>query len=117
MILEAFALSYAVRIEQTAGVVRLTEVGSSDDPGIGTINAAGEITIIDRFTFQEAPRAGNRLFFVDLTATRSLTLDKPTGRLAGTVGVVNVFREASPSAPIYTTCSRHGGASSFTRTN
>ncbi len=117
MILEAFTQSYAVRIEQTDGVIRLTNVGFPDDPFFGTINAAGEVAIIDRFTFQEAPRAGNRVFFVDLTATRVLTLDKSTGRLTGTIGAVNVFHGASSTAPIYTTCSRQGGTVTFTRTN
>lgn len=117
VILEAFSQSYPVRIEQTDGVIRLTEVGFPDDPATGTINAAGEITIVDRFTFQEAPRAGNRVFFVDLTATYALTLDKSTGRITGTIGVVNVFHEAAANAPIYTTCSRQGGTTTLTRTN
>ncbi len=117
VILEAFSQSYAVRIEQTGGVIRLIEVAFPDEPFSGTINAAGEITIVDRFTFREAPRAGNRVFFVDLTGTYALTLDKSTGRITGTVGFVNVFHEGSPSAPIYTTCSRQGGTATFTRTN
>ncbi|MDQ3242865.1 MAG: hypothetical protein M3Q09_03985 [Gemmatimonadota bacterium] len=117
VILEAHTGSFAVRIEQTGGVIRLTEVRVPDAPFFGRINAAGEITIIDRFTFQEAPRAGNRIFFVDLTATRALTLDKSTGRITGTVGFVNVFHEGSPNAPVFTTCSRHGGTNTFTRTN
>ena len=117
MILEAHTSSFAVRIEQTGGVIRLTEIGFPDAPFFGTINAAGEIKIIDRLTFKEAPRAGNRVFFVDVTGTYALTLDKSTGRITGTVGVVNVFHEASPSAPIYTTCSRLGGTSTFARTN
>jgi hypothetical protein len=108
VILTAFTQSYRVRIEQSGATIRLVDVDFPDTPELGTIDSSGRITITSRLVFQETPREGNRVFFVDLTLTRDLVFDSSTRRLTGTGAATNIFREGSTTNPVYTTCSRHG---------
>ena len=56
--------------------------------------------------FQEDPREGNRLFFVDLTASHELQRVDNGARFAGSGSYVNIFHEGSATAPVFATCSR-----------
>ncbi|MEO8577414.1 MAG: hypothetical protein ABI556_11960 [Gemmatimonadales bacterium] len=108
VVLTAFTQVYPVRIEQSGSVIRIVSVDFPDDPETGTIDSDGRITTSSRIVFQEDPRAGNRVFFVDLLLERSLQFDRSTGRITGTASANNVFREGSSTAAIFTTCNRQG---------
>lgn len=111
--LESFPLTYDVVINQTGSALTLSVVGFSDVED-GTIGTDSTISLSDQFAFEEAPREGNRIFFVDLTVQRDLQVQS-TSRLAGTSSYVNVFREGSATAAVYTTCSRQGGTIELVR--
>ncbi len=106
--LEAFSLTYDVQITQTGATVALFEVGNPGAAEAGTIQADSTISLSDQFVFEEAPREGDRVFFVDLTINRVLQLQS-TGQIAGSASYVNVFHEGSSTADVYATCSREAG--------
>jgi hypothetical protein len=58
-------------------------------------------------SFEQAPREGNRVLFVDLTINRELPLES-TGQIAGSASYVDVFHEGSGTAAIYARSSREG---------
>jgi hypothetical protein len=99
-------------------VTRVQQVGSRltltypDFPGsaadTGSVARDGTLTVGIKETFQEAPREGNRMFFVDLTVTEVLRSTPDGARLTGTGTYVNVFHEGAPTAPVFATCSRTG---------
>ncbi len=107
VVLEAFSQTFDVRIDQTGSALKLYEVGFPNDFDPGTIDVNGRISINAHLIFEETPRTGNRVFFVDLTIQRALQRQS-TGQITGTATYVNIFREGSTSAPVYTTCSRQG---------
>lgn len=107
VVLEAFSHTFDVRIDQTGSALKLYEVGFPNDFDSGTIEVDGRISINAHLFFEETPRAGNRVFFVDLTIQRALQRQS-TGQITGTATYVNIFHEGSTSAPVYTTCSRQG---------
>lgn len=109
--LESFSLTYSVVITQTGSALTLSGAGVVED---GIIGADSTISLSGQFTFEEAPREGNRIFFVDLTVQHDLQLQSAS-RLAGTSSYVNVFREGSATAAVYTTCSRQGGTIELVR--
>jgi hypothetical protein len=107
VVLDAFADTTQLRIAQAG--TRLT-VTYPDFPGAsadtGSVAADGSVTLGSRETFQEDPRQGNRVFFVDLTVTETLRPADGGARLTGTGTYVNVFREGAATAPVFATCSR-----------
>jgi len=107
--LEAFSQTYDVQITQSGSTLSLYEVGHPESAEAGTIQADSTISFSGEFVFQEAPREGNRVFFVDLTITRDLQLQS-TGQIAGSSSYVDVFHEGASTAPVYATCSRQGAA-------
>ena len=115
MVVSAFLLEYDVRIEQTGSTLKLTEIDFPTDVETGTIDPSGKISFGIRVLFEETPREGNRIFFVDLTIGRDLQFQQSTSTIVGTSSAVNIFREGSATAPVYTTCSRHGGVTNFVR--
>jgi hypothetical protein len=105
--LEAFSQTFDVQIDQTGSALKLYELGHPEAAEAGTIDADGRISFNGLFTFEEAPREGNRVFFVDLTIHRELQTQATAG-IAGSATYVDVFHEGSSTAPIYATCSRQG---------
>ena len=105
--LEAFSQTYDVQITQSGARLSLFEVGNPGVADTGRIEADSTISFSDEFVFEEAPREGNRVFFVDLTINRELRLQS-TGQIAGTASYVDVFHEGSSTADVYATCSRQG---------
>jgi hypothetical protein len=109
VILDAFAMSSIVRIEQVGSRLALAYTSVPTPPiDTGTVDPAGRITFGARLTFREAPREGNRIFFVDLTIRAALERVDGSTRLVGPIAYENVFREGAPTAPVFTTCSRTG---------
>jgi hypothetical protein len=106
--LEAFPQTSDVQITQTGATLSLYEVGNPGAAEAGTIQADSTISFSGQFAFEEAPREGDRVFFVDLTINRQLQLQS-TGQIAGTASYVNLFHEGSSTADVYATCSRQGG--------
>ena len=102
--LEAFSQTYDVQITQTGATLALSEVGQGTTEA-GTIAADSTISLSAQFAFEEAPREGGRVFFVDLTIHRELQLVS-TGQIAGSASYVNVFHEGASTADVYATCSR-----------
>ncbi len=111
--LEAFSLTHDVVLQQTDSALSLQVVGAQDTE-TGTIGTDSTISFDGSLAFEEAPREGGRVFFVDLTIHHDLRLQS-TSRIAGTNSFVNVFREGSPTAAVYTMCSRQGGAIELVR--
>ena len=103
--LEAFSQTYDVQITQSGTALQLFEVGVPQAVESGTIAADGSMSFTSNFVFQEAPREGNRVFFVDLTIQRELQVQSAT-QILGSASYVNVFLEDSSTAPIYATCPR-----------
>ena len=107
VILDAFEDTYSSRIRQSGTQITLEFADApDDDPLTGTIDREGNLDLSLSLAFQEDPRAGNRIFFVDLTITVELRRVENGARLVGTGTYVNVFREGSPTAPVFATCSR-----------
>jgi hypothetical protein len=105
--LEAFSQTFSAQIDQVGSTLSLRETGQSAPAESGTIDAAGAISLAGTLDFQEAPREGDRMFFVHLTFHDDLHVQS-AGRINGTSSYVNVFHEGSSTAPTYTTCSREG---------
>jgi hypothetical protein len=105
--LEAFSQTFSVQINQVGSTLTLTESGQPTPSESGTIDAAGAISLDGTLDFQEAPREGDRTFFVHLTFHDDLQVQS-AGRINGTSSYVNVFHEGSSTAATYTTCSRDG---------
>jgi len=107
VILDAFSFESPVRVAQQGSAVEFFELDFPNDPPLeGTIDSQGALTLRTVFNFQEAPRAGNRIFFVNLTYSQNLQRVGDGSRLAGNGSYVNVFREGSPTAAVFATCSR-----------
>jgi hypothetical protein len=106
--LEAFSQTFDVQISQTGSSLRLYELGHPESADEGTIETDGRISFDGHVDFEETPREGNRVFFVDLTIHRELQVQSTT-RISGSASYVNVFHEGSITAAIYATCSRQGG--------
>jgi hypothetical protein len=107
VILDAFSLSTTVRIEQTGSRLTMTYPDfPAAAPDTGSVDRDGKVTFGFTVNFQEDPREGNRLFFVDLTASHALQRLDNGARLAGSGSYVNVFHEGSATAPVFATCSR-----------
>ena len=107
VIFTAFSDTVLIRILQSGARLTLTYPefpGSSADTG--QVAQDGTVTYGYKETFREEPRAGNRTFFVDLTASQVLRRPENTTRLTGTGSYVNVFHEGSATAPVFATCSR-----------
>src|SRR4051812_12207122 len=84
VILDAFSQSAAVRIEQTGSRLTLTYPDFPGSlPDTGSVDGDGTVTFGFKVNFQEVPREGNRLFFVDLTASHELQRVDNGARLAG----------------------------------
>jgi hypothetical protein len=105
--LEAFSQTGDVQIDQTGSTLKLYEPGHPEIAESGPIETDGSISFSGVFNFEETPREGNRVFFVDLTIHRELQVES-TARIAGSASYVNVFHEGSSTAAIYATCSREG---------
>jgi hypothetical protein len=103
--LEAFSQTYDVQITQTGTALQLFEVGIPQAAETGTIASDGSMSFTVNFAFEEAPREGNRVFFVDLTVQRELQVQSAT-QISGSAMYVNVFHEDSITAPTYATCPR-----------
>jgi hypothetical protein len=106
--LDAFSQTFDVQISQTKSTIKLFEFGNPEATDEGTINTDGKISFSGHQAFQETPRAGNRVFFVDLKIVRELQVQSAE-RITGSASYVNVFQEGSTTAPVYATCSRQGG--------
>jgi hypothetical protein len=107
VIFGAFSLSDSVRIQQTGSRLTLTYLGfPGTEPDTGSVDRDGKVTFGFRETFQEEPRAGNRIFFDDLTASQEVRRVDNGARLTGAGGYVNIFHEGSATAPVFATCSR-----------
>jgi|RhiMethySRZTD1v2_1073278.scaffolds.fasta_scaffold327317_2 hypothetical protein len=105
--LDAFAQTYDVQIDQTGSTLALYEVGHPEVPEAGTIDIDGNILFSGQVSFEETPREGNRVFFVDLAINRELQVQS-TSRVTGQALYQNVFHEGSATAAIYATCTREG---------
>jgi hypothetical protein len=105
--LEAFSQTFDVQIDQTGSTLQLYELGHPEIAEAGTIGTDSTVSFDGLLVFEEAPREGNRVFFVDLTIHRDLQLQS-TARIAGSASYVDVFHEGSSTAAIYATCSREG---------
>jgi hypothetical protein len=106
--LEAFSQTFDVQISQTGSTLKLYELGNPVASEEGTIGTDGQITFSSHLGFEETPREGNRVFFVDLTIARELQVQSAE-RITGGASYVNVFHEGSSTAAVYATCSRQGG--------
>ena len=107
VILDAFSLSVTVRVEQTGSRLTMTYPEfPAASPDTGSVDGSGKVTFGFKVSFQEDPREGNRLFFVDLTAGHELQRLDDGARLAGSGSYVNIFHEGSATAPVFATCSR-----------
>ena len=107
VILDAFTQSVAIRIQQTGSRLTITYPDfPGTTPDTGSVDREGTVTFGFRETFQEDPREGNRIFFVDLTATQELRRLDNGARFAGSGTYVNLFHEGSANASVFTTCSR-----------
>jgi hypothetical protein len=107
VVLDAFADTVQVRIQQAGSRLTLTYPDFPGSPAdTGSVTQDGTVTIAFRETFQEAPRAGNRTFFVDLTVAETLRRADGGARLIGSGTYVNVFREGAATSPVFATCSR-----------
>jgi len=107
VILDAFSLSATVRIEQTGSRLTMTYPDfPGNAPDTGSVDRNGKVTFGFTVNFQEDPREGNRLFFVDLTASHELQRVDSGARFAGSGSYVNIFHEGSATAPVFATCSR-----------
>ena len=73
VILDAFSQSVTVRVEQTGSRLTMTYPDfPAAPPDTGSVDRSGKVTFGFKVSFQEDPREGNRLFFVDLTASHEL---------------------------------------------
>jgi hypothetical protein len=107
VILAAFVDTVVTRIQQSGARLTLTYPDTPGSPAdTGSVAHNGTVTIGYRDSFQEAPRQGNRTFFVDLTVTEQMQRTSDGGRLVGSGTYVNVFREGSATAAVFATCSR-----------
>ncbi len=105
--LEAFSQTFDVQIDQTGSTLQLSEVGHPEFAETGTIGTDSTISFDGVVVFEEAPREGDRVFFVDLTIHRDLQVQS-TEQIAGSASYVDVFHEGSSTAAVYATCSREG---------
>ena len=106
MILDAFLSEFDVRIQQVGSQITIIDTAFPNDPGpTGSIDAAGNISVMLVVDFQEDPR-GTRTFFDNLTIRNDLTVQSGGTRLVGSGSYVNVFREGSATAPVFATCNR-----------
>jgi hypothetical protein len=103
VILEAFAADYSLRLAVSGGRVTATDPAFPLDVDTGTVRT-GAVSFGRVIEFREEPRAGNRVFHVQLT--RRLELQPTSGGLRGSGSYVNVFREGAAAAPVFATCSR-----------
>ena len=107
VILDAFSFESPVRVAQQGSKLEFFELDFPNEPPLeGTIDNQGALTLRTVFNFQEEPRAGNRIFFVNLTYSQNLQRAGDGSRLVGNGSYVNVFREGSPTAAVFATCSR-----------
>ena len=106
--LDEFSQTFDVQITQNGSVVRLFEFGHPEATEEGTIEPDGRISLSGQFVFEETPREGNRVFFVDLSIARDLQVQS-TEQITGSASYVNVFHEGSSTTAIYARCSRQGG--------
>jgi hypothetical protein len=106
VVLDAFLSEFEVRIRQEGSQVTLIDLAFPNDPGpTGMIDEQGNITLALTIDFQEEPR-GSRIFFDNLKIEYNLRRVDNGARLTGTGAYVNVFREGSPNAAVFATCSR-----------
>ena len=116
MILDAFSMDYTLRVRQDGARVIMIDPEFPADTLRGSIDQQGAVVLGQDFTFEEEPRQGGRVFFVDLSIRQNLQRTGDGRGLRGTGTYVNVFHEGSARAPVFATCSRTS-ALEFTRTN
>lgn len=107
VILDAFTANEQVRVLQQGSQLTVIDPAFPNAPFLtGSIDLQGNIALGHIDDFQEQPRTGNRIFFVNLTSQQDLQRVDNGARLVGSGSYVNIFREGSATAPVFATCSR-----------
>jgi hypothetical protein len=106
--LQAFVDSSSVRLYQNGARIQLAYLNFPDqEADTGTVELSGKVAMGIVGTAQkENLRAGTRQFYVDMTGTFNLTRPDASSPFAATGNYTYVYRENSPTAPIYATCTR-----------
>jgi hypothetical protein len=103
-----YPLSEPIGFTQSGSKVSIVLMNYPDDPpDTGTVDMTGKVTLGFKLSMKETKlREGDRQFYVDVTGSFLLDRSADGTRLSGTGSYVNELREGSPTAPVYTTCSR-----------
>ena len=103
----AYPLSEPVAFTQSGSKVSIVLLNyPKNTPDTGTVDMSGKVTLGFQFTRKETALREGRQFYVDVSG--SFALDRATDgiHLSGTGSYKNVLHEGSPTAPVFTTCSR-----------
>ena len=116
--LQAFVDSTPIRLYQNGTRIQLANVNFPDqEADTGHVDLAGNIAMgIAGTGSKENLRAGTRQFYVDMKGTFTLTRPDANSPYQATGNYSYVYHENSPTAPVYTTCTRTI-AITFTKTS
>jgi hypothetical protein len=106
--LQAFLDSSSVRLYQNGTRIQLAYLAFPDqEADTGTVDVSGKIAMGITGTAQkENLRAGTRQFYVDLKGSFTLTRSDASAPFQAVGNYTYVYRENSPTAPIFATCTR-----------
>lgn len=107
MILGQFTESQAIKLYQNGTRITMAYVNTPQLPAdTGRVDLSGKTYLgITGTGMKENLRSG-RQFYVDMTGSSTLTPSQNGTKYTGTGDYVYIFRENSPTAPAYATCTR-----------
>ena len=102
-----YPLSEPIGFTQSGSKVSIVLLNyPSDPPDTGTVDMTGKVTLGFKLSFKEQNLREDRQFYVDVTGSFLLDRSADGTRLTGTGSYSNDLREGSPTAEVFTTCTR-----------
>jgi hypothetical protein len=103
----SYSLSEPIAFTQSGSKVSVVLINyPGDPPDTGTVDMTGKVTLGFKLSIKEKNLRQNRQFYADVTGSFVLNRAPDGNTLTGTGSYVNVLREGSATAPVFTTCSR-----------
>jgi hypothetical protein len=107
VILGSFSESQPIKLYQNGTVITLAYVNTPQLPAdTGRVDLTGKIILGIKGLGMKENLRGTRQFYVDLTGSATLTPSQSGAKYTGTGDYTWIFREGSPSAAAYSTCTR-----------